>query len=487
MRRVLAIVALGSLAACDGSVTPPPGAGGIPGDPVEVPDAPGPCPLALRELAAYQTVRVPLGSGDGAALPPGPGLIASKGALVRAAFAALPAGAGQSARARLTVVAGGQTRVIEQTRTIEADSSEAVLESTFNFDLEPGEVRGDTTVRVEALGFSGCRTSPDGRLPQQGSIALAARPGGTLKVWLLPIRYDTDGSGRLPDISPQQLARYHDLLMAMYPVEAVELTVREPVGSTIDLNAGGWGKLLDTLRGQRAADRVPDDVYFYGLVSPADTFRSYCRGGCVEGISYLSDGARSALRVGAGIGFVGDEAANTIAHEIGHQHGRGHAPCQVRDGLDLRYPHQGGVIGVWGFDSRTRILLDPARTRDIMSYCRPTWISDHNYQALFEQRSGMGRPLARRFTIANDGWSVLLSDGHGQLTWGAPAGPELDRDAGTPVEAAVLGAAGEPITNVDLVRVPLADDPGAMYLVPPPRPTWHALVLPGSRPIRFER
>jgi hypothetical protein len=36
-------------------------------------------------------------------------------------------------------------------------------------------------------------------------------------VVLVPVRYDADQSGRLPDVTSEQLQRYEDILMAYYP------------------------------------------------------------------------------------------------------------------------------------------------------------------------------------------------------------------------------------------------------------------------------
>ena len=58
------------------------------------------------------------------------------------------------------------------------------------------------------------------RFPRAGELALRPRPVGPLRVLLVPLRYDADGSGRLPDTSPAQLQAFHDALLAMFPVPA---------------------------------------------------------------------------------------------------------------------------------------------------------------------------------------------------------------------------------------------------------------------------
>ncbi|MDE0472927.1 MAG: leucine-rich repeat domain-containing protein [Gammaproteobacteria bacterium] len=69
--------------------------------------------------------------------------------------------------------------------------------------------------------------------------------------------------------------------------------------------------------------------------------------------------------------------ASTIAHELGHNMSLGHAPCNVVGSAS--YPHHGGSIGVWGYDFRDSGRLVPPSRGDLMSYCRPRWISDYHF------------------------------------------------------------------------------------------------------------
>jgi hypothetical protein len=72
-----------------------------------------------------------------------------------------------------------------------------------------------------------------------------------------------------------------------------------------------------------------------------------------------------------------------MAHEIGHTHGRKHAPCGTV-GPDGNYPYPGGTIGVMGFDRRTGAFIDPASS-DILGFCGNQWISDYTYDGLLER------------------------------------------------------------------------------------------------------
>ncbi|MCY3600023.1 MAG: Ig-like domain-containing protein [Gemmatimonadetes bacterium] len=75
-------------------------------------------------------------------------------------------------------------------------------------------------------------------------------------------------------------------------------------------------------------------------------------------------------------------SAETFAHELGHNLSLFHVLCSGNEGgPDLSYPHDGGRIGIWGWDSRDGgSLVDPGSpVRDFMSYCDPTWVSDYYF------------------------------------------------------------------------------------------------------------
>ena len=86
-----------------------------------------------------------------------------------------------------------------------------------------------------------------------------------------------------------------------------------------------------------------------------------------------------------GIGFGGDTSVETAVHELGHNHGREHAPCGGVSGADGNYPYSGAKIGSWGFNLLSGQLYSPNDHVDMMSYCDPAWISDYNFQKIFDR------------------------------------------------------------------------------------------------------
>ncbi len=485
-------VVLAASGGCDGESGP---SGGPTTEPVAAePVAPaltGPfaCAVSLTGLDSYQAVRVPLVTDGATMADRNAPVISGRRTLFRAQVAF--SGTAGNAQARLIVESAGARQIFFDTKQIAVISDVGTLESTFNFDVPGAAIGDDARVSVDLRLGPGCPAAVGRRLPETGSVALGARTVGALKVMLIPVQYDADSSGRLPDVSDEQLALYRDTLMAIYPVSSVDIRVRETVVTTLKLGQDdSWSKLLDQLREVRDGDAAAGDIYYYGLVSPGATFAKYCRGACTAGLSYLASDRRSALlQTGVGVGFTGQTAADTLAHELGHQHGRKHAPCQVQGAsLDDAYPYERASIGSWGFDQRNGRLQNPMATRDLMSYCGPAWISDYNFSALAVRRESVVVTSARQIPADADRLPsrrhrVLLLDGQGGAIWGRPFG--RDDLTGDIESARVLDKTGQQITRIDVRRISHADSQTATILVPEALPGWASIEIQGTRPLAF--
>ena len=75
----------------------------------------------------------------------------------------------------------------------------------------------------------------------------------------------------------------------------------------------------------------------------------------------------------------------TMAHELGHLMSLGHAPCNVKIGVDLAFPHADGKIGSWGIRllrlyagsqhvSRRDVLLSSAAVGQLLQLQEGVWI-----------------------------------------------------------------------------------------------------------------
>ena len=114
-------------------------------------------------------------------------------------------------------------------------------------------------------------------------------------------------------------------------------------------------------------------------------------------------------------------SSGTIAHELGHNLSLLHAPCGNPSFLDPNYPHDGGLIGSWGYDSNT--LYAPDTHADVMSYCDPDWISDYHFNKLLGYYAS-----SSEFSVSKEPPLATPPSGPSLLLWGgidADSSPHL--------------------------------------------------------------
>ncbi|HVJ94882.1 MAG TPA: hypothetical protein VM580_34100, partial [Labilithrix sp.] len=274
------------------------------------------------------------------------------------------------------------------------------LTSSFHWELSAEHVVEGAELSVEIRDPSGADPSVI-RYPVEGdSVSMnvgALAP--TLKVRFVPVKYDADGSGRIPAMDPGTIDAYKDALYKMYPVAAVEISVRDPISWPLVVRGDGegWDRLLDAIMETREDDHPADDVYYVGVFNPAETQGQYCsNGGCVLGVAPFAFGESATLRTAMIVGYHSDRQQGTLAQELAHTMGRRHAPCGSPGTLDRTYPYANASIGVWGWDLLKRELRDPhGRLYDFMSYCEPVWISDYTFSAIYNHMVEVQRATDR--------------------------------------------------------------------------------------------
>ncbi len=213
-------------------------------------------------------------------------------------------------------------------------------------------------------------TNADNRFPASGAVAVDVRAVSPLALRLVPVRQSSDGS--LGDAT--DTGRFLDLPRSMFPFGTVTVSVRSPYTTNAPVlqsgnGNGAWGQILSEVGALRNTDQSSE--HYYGVVRV-----SYGSG--VAGIGYI--GAPASLGWDKA-----SSAGNVATHELGHNFGRPHSPCGVSG--DPAYPYAGGKIGTYGLDVPALRLKLPATHADVMSYCNPTWASDHTYMAVFDYRA----------------------------------------------------------------------------------------------------
>ncbi len=285
---------------------------------------------------------------------------------------------------------------------LEDESEQDELDSTVNIPLEVGDLPGGDLEWSVELVQQGDFDPGDARFPSDGEAETEVEgDDNVLRVVIVPFSYDADGSGRLPNVDDDQVEEIRAYFHKLYPVSDVEVGVHDVVPFAYELgpDGSGWFNAGLATVAARNDSGESEDVYFYGMFNPRETLQQFCFGGCLLGVTLLNDEpadeGNPTLRIAIGVGF-DSVAAGVAAHELGHSHGRPHAPCgpagNLPDGIDPRYPYDDGEIGVWGYDFYEDELVEPEAT-DIMGYCDDQWISDYQYRALHER----GRHVNRGF------------------------------------------------------------------------------------------
>lgn len=443
--------------------------------------------VSLESLVMYQAVESSL-MRQGVAIDPASRtvpVVQERDAMLRAFLDVDSGWETREVSVRLHLTTDGEEYTFFQTKELSGDSINANLASTFNIDVAAELIGPDTSYAVEIVE---CTTPPPGsssgaRFPAEGQQPLSPQQTGPVKIVFVPLIHD----GWQPDTSETGLAPYIDNFERVMPTTGIAHSVADAIPSGQSGTSVNWSALLETVRDARDAANPGDDVYYYGLLRGADTFRDFCRGGCTSGVGYVVDddgdgnqtwnaGFRAAVGVAWGQG-------GTFTHELGHNHGRPHSPCGGAGSPDPSYPYSNGSIGVWGYDLRSGVLRSPDEASDFMAYCSPSWISDYSY-----------RKLARRIAVLNgvadlpqahvfqerprEHWHVLYVTPT-EVRWGRPY-RRAELPAGTPAEGVVYGANGDPIAEITVYVTDLSAHDHRVVLVPPPHDGWYAAGLEGG-------
>lgn len=197
-------------------------------------------------------------------------------------------------------------------------------------------------------------------------------------------------------VSGANKAAFAAVTQSMFPLSTTNVDVRAtyttnaPAYQSNDGN-GAWSQTLSEISALKSSDGSGSD--YVGILQVT-------YGGGIAGLGYIG--------YPAAIGWdKASSAPGVIAHELGHNFGRQHAPCGGPSGPDPLYPYANADIGTWGLDLPALSLKAPGTYKDLMSYCNPDWISDYNYLAVLAAR-GTGPSIQ----------PAAPGKGRGLLVWG---------------------------------------------------------------------
>lgn len=287
---------------------------------------------------------------------------------------------------------------------------------------------------------------PQGGTPQ----ALTVESLGTWKIRLLPV---TTADGYTGAVDASTVATYLTLARRIHPVpDAVDAALGPAMttsASMLTSSETAWITLLDEVTAKWNADGQP--AHYFGVVGTG-----YSSG--IAGLGWV----KQAVAVGWDKSFT---RAGVLAHEVGHNFGRLHAPCGGVADPDPNYPtsgdYAGGFIGVTGWDATATYPAPKSASSyaDVMGYCDPQWVSDYTYKGVLLYRKAY--PQVAEPAAAAEGL----------LVWGHLEGDRLVLQPAIPVKAPPAPPAPGPFrweARDALGRVRLAADFQALEVADAP-------------------
>ena len=231
------------------------------------------------------------------------------------------------------------------------------------------------------------------RIPEAGRIAVDVREMPVLDLTVIPFLWTADPDREVVEMAAGMAEDPdgHELLWAtrtLLPIRDLEVTAHEPV---LTSSNNAFDLLAETI-----AIRAMEGgrSYYMGMMS-----------GPVTGAGGVAPGGPSRTNFSI-------PHPETIAHELGHNLSLDHAPCGPTSAVDPSFPYPDGSTGAWGYDFRDGGRpLSPHRTYDLMSYCRPRWISDYHFTNALRFRLLDARPTLLASRSAQEAESLLLWGG----------------------------------------------------------------------------
>ena len=261
--------------------------------------------------------------------------------------------------------------------------NEGMLTSSWNLAV-PGTLIQPNLSVVADVDPTNLITEPneaDNSFPVSGTpLALTVQTAATARVTLVPVTMSS--SGFTGNVNAGNQDSYLTFTQKIHPIPGYAITLHPTyVATTTDslenVNGTGWLDVLNEMVALHSLEGKPDSQHYVGVVHPR-----YMGG--IAGVAYVPGNSV----------VVWDQSIHDqiLAHEIGHNWGRGHAPCGSPASVDPFWPYPPdsryitGQIGVYGFDVATLTQYAPSGNYDVMSYCQPYWVSDYTYSGVLASR-----------------------------------------------------------------------------------------------------
>jgi hypothetical protein len=220
----------------------------------------------------------------------------------------------------------------------------------------------------------------DNQFPVNGSATLLdVRSVPVSNIRFVPI---VTADGSTGNVTEGRLAEMVNMTLRIHPMSAINTDLRAPFSTTLTLmkndSNNAWSKILSQIETLRVAEG--SGRQYVGVMK--DNV-----GTGIAGIAYVP--GKSAVV------FDENYVTETLAHELGHNWSRFHAPCGNPAGVDVGFPYANARIGVYGYDGATGQIL-PNDMPDLMSYCwlpiafnistPRRWTSDYTFLGVLNYR-----------------------------------------------------------------------------------------------------
>jgi hypothetical protein len=183
-------------------------------------------------------------------------------------------------------------------------------------------------------------------------------------------------SGKLDD-GPARRQFLESYLADVYPVQKMMIRWHEPLKITSVISAATAFKMMQATRKQ---DNAAPGAYYHMLIAVEDSSDKYLGLGSVAGP--LPGDAPNRIAMTMVTEHRVDSQWDTVAHEMGHNLGRAHAPGCDAAGVDPKFPYANTGVGVDGYSIPEKAFKSRKKWKDVMGYCYPTWISDYTWNGL---------------------------------------------------------------------------------------------------------
>ena len=300
-------------------------------------------------------------------------LVAGDPALLRVFFGeprAAAAGAHMPPVRAALFLDGVERHVVEipgRATLIPAEVDEGDLSRSANAEI-PGEIVQpglEMVVEIDPDGTLDPSLDVAKRIPETGRAAVDVRRVPPLELTMVPFLWSTAPDSAIVDLA-SELTAEHDMFWAtrdLLPVGDFELRVHEPVVTSTNT--------ANELMGEARAIRAVEGDSGYWWATMTGSFQGAVGAAGGDGVIWATP------------------YPLIVAHELGHEFDLYHAPCRAPS-PDTGYPQPDGSIGAWGYDARSAELVEPG-SYDLMSYCRPQWISDFHFSNALGYRTSIER------------------------------------------------------------------------------------------------